>query len=356
MKRFVVVLLSILSLPAWSAEAPAVIVHEVSDSTLRPVFSMVGRIEAVERVDLVARVSGTLEQQLFREGAQVEPEQALFTIEKRPYEIQVKQAQATLDGARAALKNNEAELKRLQQLRKKGVASRSDLDKAEAARDQSKSQVVQAEAGLETAKLNLSYTDIRSPIGGRIGKVQITPGNLVGNNSGTLATVVRTDPVYVEMAVSDKVLIDARRAGVFKQEPDISPTLVLSDGSQYEQTGKFNFASPEVNRNTDTVLIRASFPNPTGLLLPGEFVRVQVADRHQQAVVAVPQSAVQKNRQGYFVLTVDRNDQVVQREIQVGRQEAGQWEVTAGLNKGERVIIEGLQKVRPGITVRAVER
>lgn len=356
MIRISLLLLSLLSLSAHTAPLPAVVVSEVSTADLRPVFDVVGRVEAMARVELEARVSGNLEQQHFQEGTRVDKGQLLFSIEQASYQIQVKQAEATLAGAKAALKNSQAELLRKQQLKKKGVASRAELDQAEAARDQALAQVSQAEAGLENARLNLSYTKIHSPINGRIGKVELTPGNLVKSNSGILATVVQTDPVYVELSVSEKIMIESRRRGAKPDNPDVSASLILADGSRYPHPGHFNFISPEVDRHTDTLVIRATFANPDNLLLPGAFVRVEIAKTEQQPVIAVPQSSVQKNKQGYFVLTVDRNDVVLLKQVQMGRQYQGLWEVTAGLNTGEQLIIEGLQKVRPGITVRTVEQ
>ena len=253
------------------------------------------------------------------------------------------------------MKNSEAELKRSKQLRSKGAASKSELELAEANRDQAKAKVMQAQAGLDSANLNLKYTEIVSPITGKISKANFSVGNLISTTSGTLATIVKTDPIYVELNISEKLMIEARKQGLNLENPPVAPTLVLSDGSVYEHQGEFEFVSPEVNRNTDTVLIRATFPNKDGVLLPGEFVHVRIEQKEQQPIVAIPQSAVQKDKDGYYVLIVDREDKVEVRKVQLGRQEAGQWEVSAGLNIGERIITEGLQKVQPGIQVNAVE-
>lgn len=335
---------------------PGVIVTMVQESDINPVFSVVGRIEAKERVELLARVSGFLEQRLFEEGREVKQGQTLFKIEQASYQIQKQQAAADLAGAKAGLKNTEAELSRKQQLRKKGAASKAELELAEANRDQAKAKVMQAQAGLDNANLNLAYTQIKSPIDGRISKANFSVGNLISTSSGPLATIVKTDPIYVELNISEKLMIEARKQGINLENPPVAPSLVLSDGSQYEEKGEFEFISPEVDRNTDTILIRATFPNNNGVLLPGEFVHVQIEQKDQQPLLAIPQSSVQKNKQGYYVLIVDRENKVAVRQVQLGRQQEGQWEVTTGLTKGERIIIEGLQKVQPGVQVNAVEQ
>lgn len=348
----------ILLSPALSQadKLPGVVVITVKKSDLTPVFSVVGRIEATERVELLPRVSGYIEERLFTEGGRVEKDQLLFRIEKAPYKIALQQAQADLAGAKAGLKNSEAELARMKQLRKKAAVSKSDLELAEANRDQNKAQVMLAQAGLDNANLNLSYTEIKSPIEGRIGQANFSVGNLISPNTTALATVVTTDPIYVELHISEKIMLEARRAGLDKQQVPRSPTLILSDGSRYSESGTFTFISPEVNRNTDTLMIRVSFPNEQGLLLPGEFVQLQMERRNQKVLVAIPQSAVQKNKDNYYVLVIDKENKVEIRPVQLGRQQEGQWEVKTGLVIGERIITEGLQKVRPGAKVNPVEQ
>lgn len=342
------------SISQASAPLPGVLITTVEESNLKPVFQVVGRIEAKERVELLPRVSGYIEQRLFIEGSRVEKDQLLFSIEQAPYKIALQQAQANLAGAKAGLKNAEAELSRVQQLRKKSAVSKAELDLAEARRDQSMSQVMLAQAGLDSANLNLSYTQIKSPIAGRIGKANFSVGNLISPNTSPLATVVTTDPIYVELNISEKLMLEARRNGLDTQQT-VSPTLLLSDGSTYSEAGTFTFISPEVNRNTNTVLIRVSFPNTQGLLLPGEFVEVQIEKKSNKALVAIPQSAVQKDKDSYYVLVIDKEDTVEVRRVQLGAQQEGQWEVTSGLLIGERIIVEGLQKVRPGVKVNPVE-
>lgn len=336
-----------------SAPLPAVVVAHVKASNLEPVFQVVGRIEAKERIELLPRVSGYIEERLFTEGGRVEKDQLLFRIEKAPYNIALQQAQANLVGAKAGLKNAEAELSRVQQLRKKSAVSKAELELAEARRDQSHSQVMLAQAGLDSAHLNLSYTEIKSPIAGRIGKANFSVGSLINPNTSPLATIVTTDPIYVELNISEKLMLEARRNGLDAKKAT-APTLLLSDGSTYGESGTFTFISPEVNRNTNTVMIRVAFPNKDDLLLPGEFVKVQIGKKSDKAVVAIPQSAVQKDKDSYYVLVIDKENTVEVRRVQLGAQQQGQWEVTSGLLVGERIIVEGLQKVRPGVKVNPV--
>lgn len=343
----------LLSLNAL-AEGPAVLVKTVTEQAIIEPYEAIGRVEATESVDVIARVSGILEERLFEEGTSVTVGQALFQIEKAPYEIKVKQQKANLAGTKATLKQAEAELARNKRLRKSGAVSKAELEVAEANRDQSKAQVLQAEAALEQAELELSYTQIISPINGSIGKSSVSHGNLVAANTTQLATIVSTDPVYVEIAVSDKLLLDLRKEGPIDTD-GVIPQLILSDHTLYPHNGSFNFVDPQISRNTDTISIRTSFPNPDGVLLPGQFVKMQITPKDIPLVVAVPQAAVQRDRQGTFVMIVNADNKIEQKRVVLGEQVRGQWIITSGIKAGDRVVIEGLQKIQPGIQVQASE-
>ncbi|WP_240770678.1 efflux RND transporter periplasmic adaptor subunit [Neptunomonas sp. XY-337] len=339
-----------LSITLWAADtpAPAVVVDQVKRVEVSSGFQTVGRVEATERVDILARVSGFLEKQSFVEGSDVTQGSELFLIEKDSYQIALQQAQAQLAGAQATQKNARTELTRAQALKKRNAVSQAQLDQKAAEYDQAKASVLQAQAGVKRAQLDLSYTQVTSPIAGRIGKANFSTGNLVTPSSGVLATVVNLDPIYVEISVSEKLLIDARRQGINTENPPFAPRLILADGSQYEHLGEFNFVDPEVDPNTDTIGVRATFPNPAHVLLPGQFVTVKIETKQPQFALTVPQSAVQKDREGFFVLAVDRNNIAQIRRVDVGEQFEGLWAIKSGLDQGDRVIVEGLQKAKPG--------
>jgi len=340
---------------AESPPLPAVTVTTVAETSETPTFRMIGRIEAAERVEIMPRVTGYLQQRLFKEGHRVEAGSELFLIETDSYEIAVEQAKAELASARAALKNAQFTLKRNRELKKRNAVAQAKLDQSEADRDQAQAQVMKAKAGLRKAELDLSYTRVKAPITGRIGTATYSTGALVSPYSKPLVTIVQQDPIYVEITVSEKLMIEARRDGLDLDNPPVKPSLVLSDGSRYGHPGEFNYVSPEVDRNTDTIRIRATFPNPEGILLPGEFVHVSVQNKQPQKMITIPQSAVLKDREGYYVLTVNRDNSVEKRPVEAGEQRKGRWQINGGLAQGERVITEGLQKVRPGIQVKAIE-
>lgn len=339
---------------AQDAPLPSVVVNKVTLSDLKPPFQNVGRVEAIDKVELKSRVGGYLQDKHFAAGEQVTTGQLLFSIESLPYEIVKKQRTADLESAKASLENAKATYKRRQELRKKGVASAAELDQAKADEKVAAANVMQAEAALENAELDMSYTQITSPIDGVVSRELYSKGNLISANNETLATVTRMDRVYVLMSVSEKDMLDARREGIDLKNPPVQPTLILSDGSAYEHLGDFDYVDTEVSASTDTILIRAVFPNPDQILLPGEFVQVHVRAKQVQKVLSVPQSAVQKDQQGYFVLVVNNDNKVEKRPLQLGLQQDGRWIVISGVEQGEQVIVAGLQKVRPDMAVAVV--
>ena len=333
---------------------PSVIVAPIQSRDVTPSFSFIGRVEAVDRVDLRARVRGYIEQRHFREGGEVKADELLFTLEKAPYQVVVDQRKADLAGAEATLKEAAAELKRTEDLVGRGVVSAAELDTAAANEATADANVLQAEAASRAAELDLSYTEIESPIDGRIGQARYSVGNLVDTSSEPLATVTSIDPIYVTIAISEKRLIDVRRQGINIENPPVAPHLTLSDGSRYQHEGAFDFLGTEVSQSTDTIQARAVFPNPDQVLLPGQFVSVVVRQKVIETALVVPQIAVQEDQQGYFALIVNQADQVEVRRITVGDQVDGFWVVEDGLAEGERVIVQGLQKVRPEMTVNPV--
>ncbi len=339
---------------AQDAPLPSVTVAMVSSENITPSFNYVGRVEAADKVELRARVEGYLQTRNFREGALVDEGDLLFVLDKRPYQVIVDQRSADLAGAEASLKNARASLARQQDLRAQGLTSQADLDAAEAAEATARAAVLQARAVLEAAKLDLDYTEIHSPIAGQISRARYSVGDLVDSNSEPLATVTRLDPTYVTIAVSEKDLLAVRREGIDLDNPRYTPSLLLSDGSAYQESGRFDYIDTQVNQGTDTVLIRAKFANPSHLLLPGQFVTVVVEQMKPVEAVTVSQTAMQRDQEGYFVLVVDRADQVQVRRVRVGDQVEDRWVIEEGLAEGERVITQGVQKVKPEMKVNPV--
>ncbi len=334
---------------------PSVIVQAVVEKDVTPEFRYVGRVVAVDTVSIRARVAGILEKRNFIEGRTVKKDQVLFEMEKAPYEVVVDQRKAELASAQATRANAESDFKRKQSLQGRDVVSEASLDQSRAAKLSAEAEVLKAKAALRAAELDLGYTTIASPISGKISTAKYSVGNLVGSSSDPLATVTSIDPVYVTIGVSEKQMIDARKRGINLKNPPVSPTLRLSDGTDYDQTGAFNYLSPDVNQSTDTITARAQFPNPKGLLLPGQFVTVVIRPKQTERSIVVPQIAVQRDSEGYFVLVVDRSNKVEVRRIEASRQIDTDWVVSDGLATGERVIVDGIQKVRPTMVVNPVK-
>ena len=337
------------------SDAPSVIVASAEQRDVTPSFFYVGRVEAIETVELVARVEGFLEQRDFREGGHVGKGDLLFLIEQAPYRIAVEQREADLAGARATLKNAEEDFARKETLVKRKTLARSALGEARAALGIARAAVQQAQAALRRAQLDLSYTEVISPIAGQISRAAYSVGAFVRPGDGALATVTSTDPVHVTIAVPEKDLIEARRQGIDLENPPVAPSLLLSDGNVYAYAGEFDYLDPSVDQATDTLLARAVFPNPERVLLPGQFVTVIVRQKQPVSAVVIPQAAVQKDQQGHFVLVVDRAGRAGIRRVALGEQTGTEWVVSEGLAEGERIVVQGLQKIRPDMVVNPVE-
>ena len=333
--------------------APAVGVRLAAMKGVSQSFEFVGRVKAIEKVDLRARVEGFLEKVLFREGQDVKTGELLYQIEKVQFQAAVDQAKANLVVAEAALTNAKVEYERSLELVKRNFTPQSQVDTNKAALDSATGRVMQAKAALTQAQVNLDYTDIRAPIDGRIGRTAYTVGNLVNPASGVLATIVSQDPIYVLFPVSVRDL-EAIREARRKEEGGMAKIDIrvrLPSGQEYAQRGVWNLTDPQVDPQTDSLVMRATIPNPDRTLTDGQFVTAIIRERQEAPRLVVPQSALQVDQSGYYVLVVNDQHKVEQRRVQTGPQRGTDVVVTSGVKEGEKVIVDGIQKVRPGQVV-----
>jgi membrane fusion protein (multidrug efflux system) len=345
------------------AGPPAVGVVRAEHQQITQSDEFIGRVQAINRVDLVARVTGYLDKRLFSEGGEVKKGDLLYEIERPPYQALVDAAKATVEQLEAQHRNAVITLQRAQTLLPTVAGQQSNVDTALASERALAAQIAGAQAQLQTAEINLGYTSIHAPIDGKISATQVTEGNVVSPTSGTLANIVSQDPMYVVFPISLRTGLDLRaRYGPKGGFSAVVVKLRLPDGRLYGAAGKLDYVSPTVAENTDTVTVRAVIANPAiaGLqsgervareLFDGEFVSVLVEGAAPVTVLAVPRAAVLSDQQGDYVYVVDAQNKAQIRRIQQGQSTPAMAVITNGLEEGELVISEGLQRVRPGETV-----
>jgi membrane fusion protein (multidrug efflux system) len=341
--------------PQASAPPPAVTVVKVASADVKPTASFTGRVEAMFKVDLRARVDGFLEKRLFREGADVKEGELLLTIEKGLYQAAVDQANAGIATAEATLKLGDIEVGRQSELVQRNSGTQAKLDDVTAKQGEARGNLLAQKATLEKAQLQLSYTDIAAPIAGRIGRANISVGNFVGPNSGILATIVSQDPIYVSFPVTQREILAVRKEQGTASHAEFVIYVQLADGTRYQHTGKLDFLDVTVNQGTDTVQVRATFPNPNRILVDGQLVNVVAELGKGESTLQIPQQALQLDQSGVFVLIVDKDNKVQVRRVETGQAVGTTISVLKGLNAGDLVISEGIQKVRPGQVVQATE-
>ena len=341
---------------------PAVSVFSVTDQKVGDYYEYVGRSEAINSVDIRARVEGFLVKRNFTEGGTVDQGQLLYEIDRAPFEAALKGAKAQLSSSQASLVNARKNLSRTQDLIKRGAISQSDYDNQVSAEAQAAAAVQLAQANLETAQLNLGYTRINAPFRGAIGKSNFSVGNLINPTSGTLATLTSMDPIYVTFQVDERQLISHliknpnARSGAsqvpiesaLEEKGAFTLSLKLPNGQEYNQPGTFSFADTQVNETMGTLTLRATFPNPEGIILPGLYVTVQAESTAKTPLPLIPQSSVQQDQGGHFVLVIKPDNTVESRHVELGRRINAMWAVKSGLKPGEQIIVQGLQKVRVG--------
>jgi membrane fusion protein (multidrug efflux system) len=337
---------------------PAVGVVRAERQQITQTDEFIGRIQAVGRVALVARVTAFLVKRLFVEGSEVKKDDLLYLLEQPPFQAQVDANKATVEQLEAQHRNAEQALERAQALLKTQAGTQSTLDSALAAERALAAQIAGARAQLRQSEINLGYTEIRAPIDGKISSTAVTEGNVVSPTTGTLATLVSQDPMYVIFSISQRTGIDLRdRYAARGGFSAVVIKLRLADGRIYGEDGKADYVSPTVAENTDTITVRGVIPNTkVGMLrqlTDGEFVTVLLEGVQPIFVLAIPRAAVLSDQQGDYVYVVDTQNKADIRRIQLGQSTPTTAVVTDGLKEGELVISEGLQRVRPGEAVSA---
>jgi membrane fusion protein, multidrug efflux system len=348
--------------PAASAP-PAVGVVKVERRPMTDSYEFNGRVQAINSVNIVARVTAFLEQQLFTEGTDVKKGDLLYTLERPPYQAAVNVQKATVAQAEAQLENGNLEVWRKQELVQKNAGTQQALDSAQATQRVQAAQLKSAQAQLETARINLDYTEIHSPIDGRIGRTSVTIGNVVSPASGTLTTVVSQDPMYVVFPVPTRRAIELREEYSKKGGFDaVKIRLRLPDGRIYAQTGKLDFINNAIAQDTDTLTVRGVIPNPLlgaetagGVklreLVADEFVTVLLESVKPREVIAVPRAAILSDQEGSYVYVVDDHNIAQQRRVRLGQVTPETAGIADGLKEGEQVIVEGVQRARPNAPV-----
>ena len=341
---------------------PAVGVIKVAKHPVTETERFIGRIQATARVDIVARVTAYLQSYDFKEGEEVKKGQLLYRLEQPPFQAAVEANQGSVQQFQAQLANATLTLQRANTLLNTPAGQQSTVDAAKASQGNLQGQLLTAQAQLKTAQINLGYTTIESPIDGKIGRTNVTAGNVVSPSSGTLATVVGQDPMYVVFPVSVRSVLELRERYVPLGGFDaVKIRVVLPDGRTYGQTGKLNFIDNTVSSNTDTIALRGTIPNPAlpqkGVdsvvreLYDGEFVSVLLEGAQPVNLLAIPQAAVLTDQQGSYVYVVGENNTVARQNLQLGQAQPPEVSVLSGLKEGQTIVVDGLQRVRVGQAV-----
>lgn len=346
-----------------SQEMPPVPVQVavVRTEPIANIIELPARLQAIRTAQVRARVTGIVDKLAYREGSEIRAGQLLFRIDPREMEADVNAAQAALQRAEASAHNARQDVRRYQPLLKEQAISQQEYDAAMTRMHSAEADVQQARAQLARARLDLGYTNVTSPISGRVGRALVTEGALVSASEATLLTVVeQINPIYVNFAQASSDLLAVRRdveSGKLNipSFESVRVELELEDGTTFSQTGRLDFLSPSLDMSTDSAELRAEFPNPGNMLLPGQFVRARIFAGTRQDAILVPQRAVNVTANGGMVLVVNAEGNAEARPVGLGDLRGANWVVTGGLKPGDQVIISNLQKVQAGNPVQIVE-
>ena len=366
--RAAAVLALVCMMSAGHAQAPggpppSVGVAKAEQTAITETSEFIGRVQAIDRVALTARVTAFLDERLFKEGTEVQQGDLLFRLERAPFEAAVQQQEAAVADTSSRLANANIQLGRAQSLLSTPAGQRSTVDDLVAAQRSQAALVLSAQAQLRAAQINLAYTEIRAPVAGKISRTNITIGNVVSPSSGPLASIVSQDPMYVTFPVASRVQTELQTR--YADKGGVNAVVVklrLPNGSLYGQSGKIDYVEPSVSASTDTVLLRAKIANPAQrpaeggqpverALVDNAFVTVLVEGVQPVMALGIPRRAVLSDQQGDYVYVVGADNKVEQRRIQLGQSTPTIAIVAGGLKDGEMVVAEGIQRVRPGIAV-----
>ena len=342
--------------PQQHAQAPQVSVHIVKSAPLAVTTELPGRTDAYRVAEVRPQVSGLILHRNFTEGSDVKAGESLYQIDPATYQAAYDNAKGELVKAQAAANIAHLTVKRYVPLVGTQYVSKQEYDQAVATAQQADASVVAAKAGVESARINLAYTKVTSPINGRIGKSSVTEGALVTNGQSTaLATVQQLDPIYVDVTQSSSDFMRLKQQTSLQKGDTSSVELLMENGQPYPLKGTLQFSDVTVDESTGSITLRALFPNPQHMLLPGMFVRARIDEGTQPDAILVPQQGVTRTPRGdATVLVVNDKNQVESRTVVAPQAIGDRWLITEGLKNGDRVIISGLQKVRPGVTVVAI--
>lgn len=334
-----------------AGKLPGVTVEEIQTRDVIKKFEAPGRIQSVSRIDVVTRINGYLTKSYFKEGDIVKKGQVLFEIEPQEYQLAVNKAKANLDNSKAQLNYYNKQLIRYEELVKQDYVSKAQYDQILSQRESYKAQVSLNESAYKDALRNLGYTKIKAPVDGQIGMLKITVGNYVNPTSGALTTINSVDPMYVTFPLDAKnytELLRIDKVSAVNRKVD----LYFSNDTKYEYTGEQNFHDNNVDAATGTIMMRATFKNPKGLLINGNYATVYIYSKEKDNVPVVPQVAVMENPQYKYVYKLDAKNIPQVQQIETFGQDGKDWIVKSGLKKGDKVIVTGIQTVIPGNPVR----